>query len=146
MTAHLLLLAGTAEARVLAERLNELPDLKVTASLAGVTADPAPIAARTRRGGFGGAAGLAEYLASPGTQIGASRITNIIPMHPSFTSSSSAISQPLSLGLLSISEQTHRIILCTLVHQVKERIGLLALAPMMIVLFVCRVSLSIDEG
>jgi len=62
MTAHLLLLAGTAEARTLAERLRELPNLKVTASLAGVTSAPAPIAAQTRRGGFGGAAGLAEYL------------------------------------------------------------------------------------
>jgi precorrin-6A/cobalt-precorrin-6A reductase len=62
MTAHLLLLAGTAEARTLAERLSDLPNLKVTASLAGVTSAPAPIAAETRRGGFGGAAGLAEYL------------------------------------------------------------------------------------
>jgi precorrin-6A/cobalt-precorrin-6A reductase len=62
MTAHILLLAGTAEARALAERLRGLPGLKVTASLAGVTSAPAPIAAETRRGGFGGAAGLAEYL------------------------------------------------------------------------------------
>ena len=59
---HLLLLAGTAEARALASRLSEIPGLKVTASLAGVTSEPAPIAAETRRGGFGGAAGLAEYL------------------------------------------------------------------------------------
>jgi precorrin-6A/cobalt-precorrin-6A reductase len=56
------LLAGTAEARALAGRLGEIPDLSVTASLAGVTTDPAPIRAETRRGGFGGAAGLAEYL------------------------------------------------------------------------------------
>jgi precorrin-6A/cobalt-precorrin-6A reductase len=62
MTAHLLLLAGTAEARALAERLRDIPNLKVTASLAGVTSAPAPIAAETRRGGFGGAAGLAAYL------------------------------------------------------------------------------------
>lgn len=62
MTAHILLLAGTAEARALAERLHVIPDLKITASLAGVTSDPAPIAAPTRRGGFGGAHGLAEYL------------------------------------------------------------------------------------
>ncbi|MHA1528709.1 MAG: cobalt-precorrin-6A reductase [Alphaproteobacteria bacterium] len=62
MIARLLLLAGTAEARILAERLSAIPNLKVTASLAGVTADPAPIAAETRRGGFGGAAGLAAYL------------------------------------------------------------------------------------
>ncbi len=62
MTVHLLLLAGTAEARTLAERLSDLPNLNVTASLAGVTTAPAPIAAETRRCGFGGAAGLAEYL------------------------------------------------------------------------------------
>jgi precorrin-6A/cobalt-precorrin-6A reductase len=62
VTGHILLLAGTAEARALAERLGEIPGLKVTASLAGVTSSPAPIAADTRRGGFGGAAGLAEYL------------------------------------------------------------------------------------
>ena len=62
MTAHILLLAGTAEARALAQRLSGLPNLTVTASLAGVTSDPAPIAAQTRRGGFGGAVGLAEYL------------------------------------------------------------------------------------
>ena len=61
MTARILLLAGTAEARALAERLGDVPGLKVTASLAGVTSEPAPIAAETRRGGFGGAAGLAEY-------------------------------------------------------------------------------------
>ncbi len=61
---HLLLLAGTAEARALAGRLSEIPGLKVTASLAGVTSEPAPIAAKTRRGGFGGAAGLADYLTS----------------------------------------------------------------------------------
>jgi precorrin-6A/cobalt-precorrin-6A reductase len=64
MTTHILLLAGTAEARALAERLADLANLKVIASLAGVTSDPAPIAVPTRRGGFGGAAGLAEYLTS----------------------------------------------------------------------------------
>ena len=62
VTGHILLLAGTAEARALAERLGEIPGLKVTASLAGVTSNPALIAAETRRGGFGGAEGLAEYL------------------------------------------------------------------------------------
>jgi len=62
MSARVLLLAGTAEARVLAERLRGTPGLRLTASLAGVTAAPAPIAAETRRGGFGGAEGLAGYL------------------------------------------------------------------------------------
>lgn len=62
MTAHILLLAGTAEARALAGRLASLPGLAVIASLAGATRDPAPIAAETRTGGFGGAGGLAHYL------------------------------------------------------------------------------------
>ena len=76
MTAHILLLAGTAEARALAQRLSETPGLAVTASLAGVTADPAPICVETRRGGFGGSAGLAEYLTS-------NRVTAVIDAtHP----------------------------------------------------------------
>jgi precorrin-6A/cobalt-precorrin-6A reductase len=76
MTAHILLLAGTAEARALAECLSACPGLTVTASLAGVTSEPAPIAAETRRGGFSGAAGLAGYLA-------AHRITAVIDAtHP----------------------------------------------------------------
>ena len=62
MRTPILLLAGTAEARALAERLGGVPGLAVTASLAGVTSAPTPIAAETRRGGFGGAAGLADYL------------------------------------------------------------------------------------
>jgi len=62
MTARILLLAGTAEARALAARLAALPGLAVTASLAGVTSDPLPIAAETRSGGFGGAEGLAHFL------------------------------------------------------------------------------------
>jgi precorrin-6A/cobalt-precorrin-6A reductase len=62
MTARILLLAGTAEARALAKRLHGNPAMIVTASLAGVTSAPAAIAAETRRGGFGGASGLAEYV------------------------------------------------------------------------------------
>jgi precorrin-6A/cobalt-precorrin-6A reductase len=62
VTARVLLLAGTAEARALAESLRALPGLTVTASLAGVTRHPVPIAAETRTGGFGGAEGLAAYL------------------------------------------------------------------------------------
>lgn len=62
MTAHVLILAGTAEARALAEQLAARPGLRVTASLAGVTSAPAPLAAETRSGGFGGADGLAAWL------------------------------------------------------------------------------------
>ena len=66
MTARVLILAGTAEARALAEALTVLPGVEVIASLAGVTRDPAPIAGQLRIGGFGGAAGLANYLQTEG--------------------------------------------------------------------------------
>jgi precorrin-6A/cobalt-precorrin-6A reductase len=59
---RVLILGGTAEARRLAERLAGRPDLEVTLSLAGRTASPARQPVPVRRGGFGGAAGLAGYL------------------------------------------------------------------------------------
>lgn len=76
MTAHVLILAGTAEARALAEALAALPGLHVTASLAGVISAPAPIAVEIRTGGFGGAEGLAAWL-------GARRVAALIDAtHP----------------------------------------------------------------
>ncbi len=64
VTKRLLILGGTAEARQLAEatiaRFGSA--LSVTTSLAGRTQITAPIAGAVRRGGFGGVAGLAEYL------------------------------------------------------------------------------------
>jgi precorrin-6A/cobalt-precorrin-6A reductase len=61
-TTRVLILGGTTEARILAERLAGRTDLDVTLSLAGRTAAPARQAVPVRSGGFGGAAGLAEYL------------------------------------------------------------------------------------
>ncbi len=58
----MLILGGTAEARMLAERLAARRDLDITLSLAGRTASPARQPVRVRVGGFGGAAGLADYL------------------------------------------------------------------------------------
>lgn len=76
MKAHVLILAGTAEARALTKALSALPGLRVTASLAGVTSAPAPLAAETRSGGFGGAEGLAAWL-------GEQRVTALIDAtHP----------------------------------------------------------------
>lgn len=66
MTARLLILGGTTEARRLAERLKDRTDLSVTLSLAGRTKDPAPLPVPTRIGGFGGAEGLAAYLTAEG--------------------------------------------------------------------------------
>ena len=59
---HVLILGGTTEARLLAERLAGRADLDVTLSLAGRTVAPARQAVPVRSGGFGGAAGLADYL------------------------------------------------------------------------------------
>jgi precorrin-6A/cobalt-precorrin-6A reductase len=60
---RILILGGTTEARLLAERLAGRADLEVMLSLAGRTAAPARQPVPVRRGGFGGAAGLADYLA-----------------------------------------------------------------------------------
>lgn len=50
------------QARELAERLAKRADLEIVVSLAGRTKSPAPQPVPVRSGGFGGAAGLAEYL------------------------------------------------------------------------------------
>jgi precorrin-6A/cobalt-precorrin-6A reductase len=60
---RILILGGTTEGRMLGERLAKRGDLDVTLSLAGRTASPVPHAVPVRVGGFGGAAGLADYLA-----------------------------------------------------------------------------------
>jgi precorrin-6A/cobalt-precorrin-6A reductase len=61
--ARILILGGTAEARQLAGRLAGRTGLEITLSLAGRTASPARQPVPVRVGGFGGAAGLADYLA-----------------------------------------------------------------------------------
>jgi precorrin-6A/cobalt-precorrin-6A reductase len=59
---RILILGGTGEARQLAARLVDLRQ-DVVSSLAGVTAEPMLPMGEVRRGGFGGAKGLAAYLA-----------------------------------------------------------------------------------
>jgi precorrin-6A/cobalt-precorrin-6A reductase len=59
---RVLILGGTTEGRLLGERLAKRGGLDVTLSLAGRTASPVPHAVPIRVGGFGGAAGLADYL------------------------------------------------------------------------------------
>jgi precorrin-6A/cobalt-precorrin-6A reductase len=61
---RILILGGTTEARELAERLAGRRDLAVTLSLAGRTAHPVAQPVPVRIGGFGGAQGLAAYLAA----------------------------------------------------------------------------------
>ena len=62
MAHRILILGGTTEARQLAGKLAGRADLAVTLSLAGRTVDPVVLPVPVRRGGFGGAEGLARYL------------------------------------------------------------------------------------
>lgn len=59
---RLLILGGTGDAVQLAAQAVNLPQLEVISTLAGRTTSPAPVASTVRIGGFGGKAGLAEYL------------------------------------------------------------------------------------
>jgi precorrin-6A/cobalt-precorrin-6A reductase len=59
---NVLILGGTMEGRRLAELLAGRSDLAVTLSLAGRTAHPAALPVPVRSGGFGGVAGLVDYL------------------------------------------------------------------------------------
>ncbi|MEU6537917.1 cobalt-precorrin-6A reductase [Streptomyces sp. NPDC047000] len=59
---HVLVLGGTAEARVLAAGLATRPGVRVTTSLAGRVARPGPLDGDVRVGGFGGADGLTAWL------------------------------------------------------------------------------------
>ncbi len=64
---RVLLLGGTAEARVLAAGLAGMPGVEAVASLAGATRAPAAYAVPVRTGGFGGAEGLVDWLRAHGT-------------------------------------------------------------------------------
>jgi precorrin-6A/cobalt-precorrin-6A reductase len=59
---RLLILGGTAEASALATALAGRADIAAVLSLAGRTGDPAPSPIPRRIGGFGGPAGLRDYL------------------------------------------------------------------------------------
>ncbi|MEU8652589.1 cobalt-precorrin-6A reductase [Streptomyces sp. NPDC048737] len=63
MSAHVLVLGGTTEARELAAALAARPGVRVTSSLAGRVSRPGALAGDVRSGGFGGADGLAAWLA-----------------------------------------------------------------------------------
>lgn len=60
--ARVLILAGTAEGRALAETLAARDRVAPIVSLAGLTDAEAPAGVALRRGGFGGAGGLTAYL------------------------------------------------------------------------------------
>lgn len=58
----LLLLAGTGDARRIAQELVAMKGVKTIASLSGATRNPKPLAVETRHGGFAEIGGLADYL------------------------------------------------------------------------------------
>ena len=59
---HLLVLAGTGEARQMLAWLATERRFRITASLAGVTSVPHALGVATRSGGFGGVDGLADWV------------------------------------------------------------------------------------
>ena len=59
---HLLVLAGTGEARPMLAWLATEQSFRITASLAGVTSAPHALGVETRSGGFGGVDGLADWV------------------------------------------------------------------------------------
>ncbi len=59
---RLLILGGTGDAVKLASQAMSLPGLEVITTLAGRTREPKAVAGAVRIGGFGGEAGLVEYL------------------------------------------------------------------------------------
>jgi precorrin-6A/cobalt-precorrin-6A reductase len=68
-THRVLILGGTGEALRLAEHLSQRSDLAVVSSLAGRVDQPTIPAGEVRIGGFGGVAGLIEYLVTHGVDI-----------------------------------------------------------------------------
>jgi precorrin-6A/cobalt-precorrin-6A reductase len=62
MMKRLLILGGTGDAVKLAAQTINIPGLETITSLAGRTNEPGTIASPIRTGGFGGEAGLVEYL------------------------------------------------------------------------------------
>lgn len=89
---RILLLAGTREARALAERIASEARFEAIASLAGRTSAPIALALPTRIGGFGGVEGLKRYLVDE-------RITHVIDATHPFAAQISANAQAACAAL-----------------------------------------------
>ncbi|MBU6528726.1 cobalt-precorrin-6A reductase [Methylocystis sp. MJC1] len=89
---RILLLAGTSEARALAERIAAEARDEAIASLAGRTSAPIALALPTRIGGFGGVEGLKRYLVDE-------RITHVIDATHPFAAQISANAQAACAAL-----------------------------------------------
>jgi precorrin-6A/cobalt-precorrin-6A reductase len=138
MRKNILILGGTTEARWLGQQLAIRNDLAVTLSLAGRTASPMAQAVPVRSGGFGGTAGLIQYLR-------AHEIHALIDAtHP--------FAETMSAHALSAAVQTHTplLSLCrppwhavagdrwTEVHDAQEAAGALGTEPRRVFLAVGR--------
>ncbi|AYM58489.1 precorrin-6A reductase [Agrobacterium fabrum] len=69
MTRSILILGGTADARILAGQLAEDSGCRILLSMAGRTLSPVEQPVPMRSGGFGGAAGLADFIRTEGFDI-----------------------------------------------------------------------------
>lgn len=69
MTRSILILGGTADARILAGRLAQESRYRILLSMAGRTLSPVEQPVPMRSGGFGGAGGLADFVRSRGFDI-----------------------------------------------------------------------------
>lgn len=104
---HLLILGGTAEARALADAAHArfAEHLRVTTSLAGRTSAPAEPKGALRRGGFGGAAGLADYLAAAQVDL---VIDATHPFATQITAAAQAACRERNLPLLALTRPRWR--------------------------------------
>lgn len=99
MTARVLLLAGTSEARDIAHMLADREEWRVIASLAGATETPRPLPVETRYGGFGGADGLVRYL----REIGIDAVIDAThPFARRMTANAAAACRALDIPLLRV--------------------------------------------
>jgi precorrin-6A/cobalt-precorrin-6A reductase len=97
---RILILGGTTEATVLAHRLGSDARFAVTVSLAGRTETPRLIAdVAVRSGGFGGAAGLAQWLADSGIEA---VVDATHPFAAQISANAAAVTGELGLPLCTI--------------------------------------------
>ncbi|KQQ48990.1 cobalt-precorrin-6X reductase [Rhizobium sp. Leaf311] len=69
MTRSILILGGTADARILAGKLADKTGCRILLSMAGRTREPVQQPVPMRTGGFGGASGLAEFITQHGFDL-----------------------------------------------------------------------------
>jgi precorrin-6A/cobalt-precorrin-6A reductase len=102
---RVLILGGTSEARALAARTAELPDIDAVLSLAGRTREPQAQPIATRIGGFGGIDGLCAYLR-------AERIERVIdathPFAEQMSRHAAVACAPLGIPLLILTREPWR--------------------------------------